>query len=227
MILVQVCQCSSAKFASEPGLHYFQKKLQRQYLYLLQHLDSSLNTGPCLLKLLGVLAPITVLLCLLELHLSLSSFSWEAPPSQLPGSIFLPLLHHPFGAAARRVRPLGPWQAGASLVQLALLHLPECSSLFLTSCCGTSLSCSLCVSERLFVCDLSEFSLYKSSLPQKCSLRRKLNMYIQKDLHVRHHVSYSFCILSASFLPASRTFLHFSPHNMFLQLSRQLSATCF
>ena len=149
MILVQVCQCSSARFASEPGLHYFQKKLQRQYLYLLQHLDSSLNTGPCLLKLLGVLAPITVLLRLLELHLSLSSFSWEAPPSQLPGSIFLPLLHHPFGAAARRVRPLGPWQAGASLVQLALLHLPECGSLFLTSCCGTSLSCSLCVSERL------------------------------------------------------------------------------
>ena len=88
MILVQVCQCSSARFASEPGLHYFQKKLQRQYLYLLQHLDSSLNTGPCLLKLLGVLAPITVLLRLLELHLSLSSFSWEAPrPSQLPGSI--------------------------------------------------------------------------------------------------------------------------------------------
>ena len=39
-------------------------------LYLLQHLDSSLNTGPCLLKLLGVLAPITVLLRLLELHLS-------------------------------------------------------------------------------------------------------------------------------------------------------------
>ena len=113
MILVQVCQCSSAKFASEPGLHYFQKKLQRQYLYLLQHLDSSWNTSPCLLKLLGVLAPITVLLRLLELHLSLSSFSWEAPPSQLPGSIFLPLLHHPFGAAARRVRPLGPWQAGA------------------------------------------------------------------------------------------------------------------
>jgi len=64
------------------------KKLQRQYLYLLQHPDSSLNTGPCLLKLLGVLAPITVLLRLLELHLSLSSFSWEAPrPSQLPGSI--------------------------------------------------------------------------------------------------------------------------------------------
>ena len=56
-------------------------------LYLLQHLDSSLNTGPCLLKLLGVLAPITILLRLLELHLSLSSFSWEAPPSQLPGSI--------------------------------------------------------------------------------------------------------------------------------------------
>ena len=42
-----------------------------------------------------------------------------------------------------------PWQAGASLVQLALLHLPECGSLSLTSCCGTSLSCSLCVSERL------------------------------------------------------------------------------
>ena len=63
--------------------------------------------------------------------------------------LLLPLLHHPFGAAARRVRPLGPWQAGASLVQLALLHLPECGSLFLTSCCGTSLSCSLCVSERL------------------------------------------------------------------------------
>ena len=52
-------------------------------------------------------------------------------------------------------------------------------------------------------------------------------MYIQKDLHVRHLVSYSFCILSASFLPASRTFLHFSPHNMFLQRSRQLSVTCF
>ena len=48
MIPVQVCQCSSARFASEPGLHYFQKKLQRQYLYLLQHLDSSLNIGPCL-----------------------------------------------------------------------------------------------------------------------------------------------------------------------------------
>ena len=63
--------------------------------------------------------------------------------------LFLPLLHLPFGAAARRVRPLGPWQAGASLRQLALLHLPECGSLFLTSCCGTSLSCSLCVSERL------------------------------------------------------------------------------
>ena len=144
MILVQVCQCSSARFASEPGLHYFKKKLQRQYLYLLQHLDSSLNTGPCLLKLLGVLAPITVLLRLLELHLSLSSFSWV-----LFAHLFLPLLHHPFGAAARRVRPLGPWQAGASLVQLALLHLPECGSLFLTTCCGTSLSCSLCVSERL------------------------------------------------------------------------------
>ena len=231
MILVQVCQCSSARFASEPGLHYFQKKLQRQYLYLLQHLDSSLNTGPCLLKLLGVLAPITVLLRPLELHLSLSSFSWEAPrPSQLPGSIcpsFPPSA--PSSIWCRCTKSTSSWAlaAGASLVQLALLHLPECGSLFLTSCCGTSLSCSLCVSERLFVCDLSEFSLYKSSLPQKCSLRRKLNMYIQKDLHVRHLVSYSFCILSASFLPASPTFLHFPPHNMFLQLSRQLSATCF
>ena len=87
MILVQVCQCSSARFASEPGLHYFQKKLQRQYLYLLQHLDSSLNTGPGLPKLLGVLALITVLLRLPELHLSFS-FSWEAPPSQLPDSIW-------------------------------------------------------------------------------------------------------------------------------------------
>ena len=70
-----------------PGYTIFKKKLQRQYLYLLQHLDSSLNTGPCLLKLLGVLALITVLLRLPELHLSFS-FSWEAPPSQLPGSIW-------------------------------------------------------------------------------------------------------------------------------------------
>ena len=116
MTLVQVCQCSSARFASEPGLHYFQKKLQRQYLYLLQHLDSSLNTGPCLLKLLGVLAPTTVLLCLLELHLSLSRSLGKRPPLNclvLFAHLFLPLLHHPFGAAARRVRPLGPWQAGA------------------------------------------------------------------------------------------------------------------
>ena len=55
-----------------PGYTILKKKLERQYLYLLQHLDNSLNTSPCLLKLLGVLAPITVLLCLLEVVLVLS-----------------------------------------------------------------------------------------------------------------------------------------------------------
>ena len=44
-------------------------------------------------------------------------------------------------------------------------------------------------------------------------------MYIQKDLNVRHLVSYSFCILSASFLPASRTFLHFPPHDIHISLT--------
>ena len=166
MILVQVCQCSSAKFASEPGLHYFQKKLQRQYLYLLQHLDSSLNTGPGLLKLLGVLALITVLLRLPELHLSFS-FSWEAPPSQLPDSIWPSSPPSaPSSIWCRCAKSTSSWALASWCLSCNWLHLPECGSLFLTSCYGTSLSCSLCVSGRLFVCDLREFSLYKSYLPQ-------------------------------------------------------------
>ena len=125
-----------------------------------------------------MLAPLTVLHRLLELHLSLYSFSWEAPPSQLRGSIFLPLLHHPFGAVARRVRPLGPWQAGASLVQLALLHLPECGSLSLTSCFGTSLSCSLCVSERLPI--INKIQVLAEEEEEEVA-RRDSEMFIDSD----------------------------------------------
>ena len=214
MILVQVCQCSSAKFASEPGLHYFQKKLQRQYLYLLQHLDSSLNTGPGLLKLLGVLAPLTVLHRLLELHLSLSSFSWEAPPSQLPGSICPSSPPSaPSSIWCRCAKSTSSWALASWCLSCNWLHLPECGSLFLTSCYGTSLSCSLCVSGRLFVSDLREFSLYKSYLPQYVLPKKEIFTFVSNWIwHLRHLLGCSIHIFSASF--ASRTIPHFFLHNI-------------
>ena len=139
--------------------------------------------------------------------------------------LFLPLLHHPFGAAAPRVRPLGPWQAGAFRATGSISQSVAPSS----SPAATGPACPApCVCQRDSSCVTYASSVSTNPISlNKCSQRRKLNMYIQKDLNVRHLVSYSVCILSASFLPASRTFLHFPPHNMFLLLSRQLSATCF
>ena len=119
------------------------KNSVRQYAHFLSVIMGTLRS--CLLTFLVFLV-VLVVIELSEKNNAHVQFGHEGRPNLVSwgetsiyvnclvlfAHLLLPLLHHPFGAAARRVRPLGPWQAGASLVQLALLHLPECGSLFLS-----------------------------------------------------------------------------------------------